>query len=908
MEELNQQLSDLRFSTLRKNQAKEVYRQLSGSDELPQPIMPKRLQSGNVGANFQVKTNSFNIEIGKNSTVYLYRVNIVGIRLNPNGDTYRLDLNVIPKEDGFSVEHRYSLFNTIDKVFEKFKNQLPSRFACYYDSGNQLYSLEKIDQAIQGHVFSLDNEEVKQLWQHKNGIDHIDIEFVSTEQTFHLGQALKEEPSGGFRCLQQCIDVMTSQQTFQDRTNHVVFQGGKSFMIDPTAYGYHANDSAHLPNGCYIGIGCQKSVQIVTEGDVSRPVLVIEPKKAVFHDCSFVSEKMVSMFGEPCLTQPWDDNSICRAEKLIQKLVVVMSHIRGRLAQIKGIDKRNAHELMFEYEGANISVYQYYMKRHNMKLKFPSMPLLVSKSRNNLFYLPMEVCGIVDNQRLPHASLEINQQSELIKACTIEPRFYQDHVFRNAKSLNLLSDNFLKYAGVQVNTCPIQAAARQLPAPSMVYGDGSKDFNVAKWNWAAPRRYYKCSDVGKWGFYWTDGAKQLNQNQFNILMESFGNSCKKFGINIQYPADTRNVDSITTEKLEDIFKYAQKNNFQFILVITNPKNTRVHSDLKYFERKYLICTQNVTSKVFIDGFGNNKNITAENIIAKLNCKNGGLNYTLDSKNLNFAQELYISYGVSAAFTTVSGQASGKDILFVGYASNDLKNINEFSGDYFYQEGSSDVDYNVISEIVTSCLKRWHSHRNSFPLSVVIYRNGVSEGQKGTILGTEVPIVRKILSNFSSSIRLVFITCTKSHNFRFYSKNIEGRNAMEQNLKPGTVVDTGVVSSTIPEFFLQSHLGRLGTAKVPKYSVYANDAEYDMNKLELMTYGLTFGHQIIRQSISIPLPCAMALSLADRARRNFIAHSTTATGAGATSASNYLHTINQSLRYDNTPLREIRFNA
>lgn len=125
---------------------------------------------------------------------------------------------------------------------------------------------------------------------------------------------------------------------------------------------------------------------------------------------------MVSIFGQECLRQPWDDASIKRAEKIINKLVVVMAHLPGRTAQIKGISPKNATQVTFEYEGKEVTVADYYQLKYGKKLEFPRLPLLLSRGRQNTtIYIPMELCGIVDNQRQTQGALEKDQQEQLIK-------------------------------------------------------------------------------------------------------------------------------------------------------------------------------------------------------------------------------------------------------------------------------------------------------------------------------------------------------------------------------------------------------------------------------------------------------------------------------------------------------------
>lgn len=94
----------------------------------------------------------------------------------------------------------------------------------------------------------------------------------------------------------------------------------------------------------------------------------------------------------------------------------------------------------------------------------------------------------------------------------MDPRFYEEHVFRNAKALNLLDDSYLKRADVEVIPHPIVVRARQLPAPVMRYNCGPKEVVPVKFGWAAPRAYIKGGLMNKWGFYWTDTSQGVQKS------------------------------------------------------------------------------------------------------------------------------------------------------------------------------------------------------------------------------------------------------------------------------------------------------------------------------------------------------------------------------------------------------------
>jgi hypothetical protein len=75
-----------------------------------------------------------------------------------------------------------------------------------------------------------------------------------------------------------------------------------------------------------------------------------------------------------------------------------------------------------------------------------------------------------------------------------------------------------------------------------------------------------------------------------------------------------------------------------------------------------------------------------------------------------------------------------------------------------------------------------------------------------IMKYEIPLVKNVLKKFGS--QLVFMVATKLHTVRLMPEPIPSGGPMEQNLKPGTVVDGVITNPYAPEFFLLGHVGRL----------------------------------------------------------------------------------------------------
>ena len=90
---------------------------------------------------------------------------------------------------------------------------------------------------------------------------------------------------------------------------------------------------------------------------------------------------------------------------------------------------------------------------------------------------------------------------------------------------------------------------------------------------------------------------------------------------------------------------------------------------------------------------------------------------------------------------------------------------------------------------------------------------------------------------------------------------------DQNLRPGTILDTGIVQPQYNEFFLNSHLAIQGTAKTTKYTLlFSNYPDKTLDTFERWTNALCYDFQIVNSPISLPAPVYIANRYAERGRQ------------------------------------------
>ncbi|KAI6191664.1 Piwi domain-containing protein [Aphelenchoides bicaudatus] len=329
--------------------------------------------------------------------------------------------------------------------------------------------------------------------------------------------------------------------------------------------------------------------------------------------------------------------------------------------------------------------------------------------------------------------------------------------------------------------------------------------------------------------------------------------------------------------LEDIFKQAKESKVQFIFYIDN-KNTKSHGELKLFEAYYKVLTQQVVVQNLKNGPQ-----TLKNVLLKLNVKAFGLNYlplvsspNLTDLTLNNSDLLIIGYDIAPA-----EKMDAKDFAdyccrnkldpkvtkirslhpaSVGICSNKSKEPHLFSGDFFYQEPNGGlVNGEKLSVAVKNIVESLPNDRKNIK-RLIVFRDGVSEGEQSQVLKEELPAVRRGFATGLKRTGITFIIATKMHNKRFF--RFDGKNV--SNTRAGDCIRGDSVRSDITELFVQPHHPLKGMPKIPAFDVLENGIGLSNQQMEDMIIYLANMHQVSACPTSLPLPVFMADETAKRA--------------------------------------------
>uniref|UniRef100_A0A915PLY5 Piwi domain-containing protein n=1 Tax=Setaria digitata TaxID=48799 RepID=A0A915PLY5_9BILA len=669
------------------------------------------------------------------------------------------------------------------------------------------------------------------------------------------------------RSFRQFFEILTNNSALQKGT-HYAFGCGKLFLVDGKKY--KLNEQT-LSESRTLVVGVDKGVRYIERSNGSIiPALVIDLKKAAFFDAVPLAEmvRKVLMKNAPASPiPPLDRNFFAR---FVKKLSDIVRELLFRLSVGKNVPP--------------IPMSQYYKQQgYNIRTDWPAVRLVTNFGTS---FFPIELLRVAPCQRVPVSKQTPLQMKDAIKECAVLPHVRFRDISRNLQALDLDEathyNPFMAAFGVHVSSTPITVEGHRRLAPKVQYsnmrgGRSVIDVDNKNANWRMNGREYLIgAQLHCWFIFYDDPR---DRDMIAVFAKILVRECCRKGIKMVDPV----IKNVAFEQLEDRFKQIREtypDERAFVMYIDSRDNT--HDDLKLYEALHRIITQHVHGLRAREA--PKKIATLENIINKLNCKNFGQCYGVVPES--FATNRWISTGKTLiiGYDVCHPEPQPKherrmrmtptQPSVLGISFNGAVCPETFIGDYSYQEPRKEqVTGSILEERIYWILSLFSANRNgTLPETVIITRDGVSEGQFKMVMEDEIEAIRQGMRNFGKveagidnySPNIVCIIACKRHNKRFAIDN--GRSL--ENCLPLTVIDRDITRPDVTEFFMQSHKIIKGTGKLPAYSIPVNEANLTMDEAQSLMMALCFTHQIVNQSISIPEPIYQADEWAKRGRNNF----------------------------------------
>ncbi|KAH9806843.1 ribonuclease H-like domain-containing protein [Melampsora americana] len=545
----------------------------------------------------------------------------------------------------------------------------------------------------------------------------------------------------------------------------------------------------------------------------------------------------------------------------------------GIIRAIYGFGSSSATE-RFQTEEGEETVQGFFQKHHGVELRGPHFPTVQTSSKKTVLY-PMELCEVLPYQQYK-LKLQADQQQDAL-------------VFQTSRPEDRFSDIRNGYYGMMSQEARDLAAAyglafsrdwldvpcRVLEPTHLIYGErGSARAERGQWNIARPpRKLLQPGELRSWAVM-TLTQRNLNEGEVMNFFRAFSDKLNQLGINWtkgKIPIVRCQGTSLSDIRsaLLDTGKQAFQafgSGPQIIICVTEEKS-QYYSMIKTESDQ--LADKGVTTQCMITKhLRNAQDQYLTNLALKLNIKIGGTNHAVPALGR-------ITQGVDLSHQNLG---SGLKPSVVGMVGTMDQNLCRYSGVVGVQpllepanersRPRSQEPIEKFEDMLYQLLVRWKESFPvpQFPKKIIIFRDGVSEGEFGQVLLREfvgAKTALKRIGDTNNVCKVTFIVCAKSHRIRFLASPAEQDKS--GNAPAGLIVDQELGDPHLFDFFCQSQGGLKGTSRPCRYCVLKDENCFSPDDLQELINSVCSSYQPATRSVGMAAPAYYADILADRGR-------------------------------------------
>jgi eukaryotic translation initiation factor 2C len=382
----------------------------------------------------------------------------------------------------------------------------------------------------------------------------------------------------------------------------------------------------------------------------------------------------------------------------------------------------------------------------------------------------------------------------------------------------------------------IAVPGRVLKGPDVKYRDGKvASTRFGSWNMQSIQ-FSTRATLPSWTYLWisSEGSRDAwnNDQDLRSTLNNFQSKLKEVGIDVNaYSTGLRitlsaaNIDTEIEAAIDRFVSNQTRPAPSLLLVIIPYVDTSIYNRVKFVcdVKKGLrnICV--VGSKFAKD---RNDQYFA-NVALKFNLKLGGRNQVLDTSKLGIIPEgKTMVVGIDVTHPSPGSASTAPSVA--GIVASVDQWLAQWPADLQIQAARQEM-VSGLDSMLKSRLRLWAKYnKGNYPENIVIYRDGVSEGQYDIVLDEELPLLRKACKELYPAgdtkkglPHMSIIIVGKRHNTRFYPTRKEDADR-SSNPQNGTVVDRGVTEARNWDFFLQAHAALQGTARPAHYYIILDE--------------------------------------------------------------------------------------
>ncbi|KAK4440323.1 protein argonaute 2 [Sesamum alatum] len=562
----------------------------------------------------------------------------------------------------------------------------------------------------------------------------------------------------------------------------------------------------------------------------------------------------------------------------LKGLKVRVTHRRTKQKYtIAGLTEEDARDSSFQLvdpEGRNppemIRLVKYFKDKWDKDIMYQNIPCLELGTEKKSNKVPMEFCVLVEGQRYPKEHLDKDVAIFLKKLSLPKPWDRKRTINEMVRAEDGPCGPVTRDFGIGVDTNMTKVVGRVIGAPELKLGAPRSvrvDAEKCQWNLLG-KSLVDGKTVERWALLdFTDGDR-YNRLQASAFVNNLMGRCRSLGIRMAEPLlhhVTRMNEFSSLNRLESLLRKvveecgrSTKGKLQMIVCVMTKRDPG-YKYLKWVsETRIGVVTQCCLSSQANKG----QDQYLANLCLKINAKLGGSNFELIGDLPHFGSGDHVMFiGADVNHPGPMNVSCPSIAAVVGTVN--WPAANRYAARVSPQEHRTEK----IINFGTMCLDLVNTYariNKVKPRKIVVFRDGVSEGQFEMVLAEELLDLKRAIYDGSYQPAITLVVAQKRHQTRLF---VEDRNdgGMSGNVPPGTVVDTKIVHPQDFDFYLCSHYGGLGTSKPTHYYVLWDENSFTSDELQKLIYDMCFTFARCTKPVSLVPPVYYADLVAYRGR-------------------------------------------
>lgn len=565
--------------------------------------------------------------------------------------------------------------------------------------------------------------------------------------------------------------------------------------------------------------------------------------------------------------------------------VTVIHRITKQKYTVAGLTKVSARELSFDLEDPEgkdppmkVGLLSYFLEKYHKDIEYKDIPCLDVGKNKRKNYLPMEFAVLAEGQRYQKDQLSkvSNTALPLFRNISMPPpKERKETICEMVRSNDgPCGGEFIGNFDLEVVKDMTKVPGRVIGPPTVMLGNRKKAairMDRCQWN-LLNDSVVEGKAVERWALIDFSSTVGRSRLKGDIFVEGLVNKCVKLGVHMDYPlfhleTDMNQLHNVGTVRklLDHVIVEASKNSdggdgLQLIVCVMTERAPG-YKYLKWVSETQIgVLTQCCLASTANKDKGRDQFYA--NMALKINAKLGGVNFELMDRLPRFEGGDHVMFIGADVNHPAPFNASSPSIAAV-VATVGWPSINKYAARVCPQEHRKEkiVSFGSICLDLVNTYARFNGVK---PKKIVVFRDGVSEGQFDMVLNEELIDLKRAIYEEYYQPTITLVVAQKRHQTRLFLEN-ERDGVQPGNVPPGTVVDTIIVHPFEFDFYLCSHFGGIGTSKPTHYYVLWDENGFTSDQLQKLIYDLCFTFARCTKPVSLVPPVYYADLVAYRGR-------------------------------------------